>query len=69
MHTPFTPFKILIFIQTCIHTFFGVLDLDRNLDLDLECLLSHTLKCFGLLSVLGHSALPRSIENLSLGVL
>ena len=50
MHTPFTPFKILIYIQTCIqilssiHTFFGVLsrvgrvDLDRDLDLDLECL-------------------------------
>ena len=94
MHTPLTPFKILICIQTCIqiltciHTFFGVLDLDRDLDLDLECLsklyfgthsgrnldleclLAGTLKCFGLLSILGHSALSRCIiGNLSFGVL
>ena len=64
------------------------MDLDRDLDLDLECLsklyfgthsgcdfdleclLAGTLKCFGLLSVLGHSALSQCIiGNLSLGVL
>ena len=45
-------------------------DLDLDFDLDLECLFAGTLKCFGLLSVSGVSALSQCvIGNVSLGVL
>ena len=56
-----TCFETCIHIWTCIHNFFGVLGVDRDLDLDfdldLECLFAGTLKFFGLLSILGVSAL------------